>query len=51
MERQINIDAAVNFYKKQLAYMRNYNKTHSDVINKRSRCDVTRNFSFARSRE
>ena len=37
MERQINIEAAVNFYKKQLVNMRNYNKRHSDVVNKRSR--------------
>ena len=37
MEREINVDAAVNFYKKQLVHMRNYNKRNSEVINKRSR--------------
>lgn len=37
MERQINIDAAVNFYKKHLKHMRDYNKENAEVINKRSR--------------
>lgn len=37
MERPININAAVNFYKNHLNQMREYNKANAEVINKRSR--------------
>lgn len=37
MEREINIEVAVNAYRKKLVHMRNYNKRNSEVINKRSR--------------
>jgi hypothetical protein len=37
MNEQVNNEVAVNFYKKHLVRMREYNKRNPEIINKRSR--------------